>query len=132
MQQMGLILVMAVTIEALVEYAKTIVRAIQGKKPKAVACYLAAMTISILLCFAAKADLYSLVGVRFAWPWVGIVLTGVFASRGANFVSDFVKRLQNIGGGAADVAADLPAAAETAVDAAASALEDGADQAAKR
>lgn len=35
-------------------------------------------------------------GVAFAVPWVGTVLTGIFASRGSNYISDLAKRLQNI------------------------------------
>ena len=42
---------------------------------------------------AAGADLYAAIGVPFTMPWVGRILTGIFASRGANFVSDLVSTL---------------------------------------
>lgn len=113
MQGLVLILAMAVTVEALVEYGKGIGLAIRKGQWKTAVTYLAAICLSILLCFAANANLYDMLGVTFAWPWVGVVLTGVFASRGANFVSDLVKRLE---GKAADTqaASSLPDPANSA------------------
>ena len=40
---------------------------------------------------------YAALGVNFNMAWLGIALTGVFASRGANYVSDLVKKLQALG-----------------------------------
>ena len=54
----------------------------------------------MLLCFAVGADFYTALGVEFAFPWVGTLLTGIFASRGANFVSDLIGRLRAAGAGA--------------------------------
>ena len=45
---------------------------------------------------AAGADVYDALGVSFAVPWLGMVLTGILASRGSNYIADFVKRLQTI------------------------------------
>ena len=89
-----LILAMAVTVEALVEYGKTIGKAFATGEGKTAITQLAAIGVSVLLCFAVGADLYALAGVEFAFPWIGTLLTGIFASRGANFVSDLIKRLQ--------------------------------------
>ena len=36
-------------------------------------------------------------GLSFSVPGIGIVLTGIFASRGANYVSDLVRKLRDIG-----------------------------------
>ena len=49
------------------------------------------------LLFPTGADMSSALGVVFDWPTIGVVLTGIFASRGANFVSDLISKLQNIG-----------------------------------
>ena len=39
-------------------------------------------------------NLLAAVGVHFHWPWLGTVLTGIFISRGANYVSDFISKLK--------------------------------------
>ena len=53
--------------------------------------------LGVLLCFGVGADFYAALGVNFNVAWIGIALTGVFASRGANYVSDLVKKLQALG-----------------------------------
>lgn len=102
MNTVVLVLMTAVTVEALVEYAKTVVKAVQAGQAKTAVTQLAAVLLSVLLCFAAGADFYTALGVEFAWPWVGTLLTGIFASRGANFVSDLIKRLQAVGAAKAE------------------------------
>ena len=94
MNMVVLVLMMAVTVEALVEYGKSIGKAIIAGEAKTAITQLSAVLISVLLCFAVGADFYSALGVTFAWPWVGNLLTGLFASRGANFVSDLIGKLQ--------------------------------------
>jgi len=54
-------------------------------------CYTAA-AIGILLCLAYRADLSQLAGLTCPWPWIGPVVTGILAGRGANFVHDFASR----------------------------------------
>ncbi len=54
-------------------------------------CYTAAV-IGILLCLAYRADLLQLAGLYCPWPWVGPVITGILAGRGANFIHDFASR----------------------------------------
>lgn len=97
MDKIGLVIMLAVTVEAMVEYVKSIGKAILSKDIKTAVTQVAAIIVSTLLCFAAGADLYLALGIQFTVPWVGVLLTGIFASRGANFVSDLVKKLQ--GGG---------------------------------
>lgn len=55
------------------------------------------MALGVSLCFSAGADFYAALGVSFNAAWLGVALTGVFASRGANYVSDLVKKLQALG-----------------------------------
>ena len=56
-----------------------------------------AVALGVLLCFGVGADFYAALGVNFNVAWLGIALTGIFASRGANYVSDLVKKLQALG-----------------------------------
>lgn len=93
MEGIAIILIMAIITEALIEYAKTIAKAFACKNIKAAVTQLAAIVISVLLCFATGADLFALVGVEFAFPWIGVMLTGIIGSRGANYVSDFIRKL---------------------------------------
>nr|DAK83656.1 MAG TPA: hypothetical protein [Caudoviricetes sp.] len=92
-----LVLAMAVITEGLVEYAKTIGKAIYSKDFKTLSTQAAALLISVCLCVLTGADIFAPIGITFGFSWVGMVLTGVFASRGANYVSDIVRRIQSLG-----------------------------------
>ena len=89
-----LIIALAVVTEALVEYGKSIGKAFVGNDIKSAVTQLVAIVVSVLLCFAAGADLFQVVGITFAWPWVGVVLTGILGSRGANYLSDLLTKMQ--------------------------------------
>ena len=102
MTQMMLILALAVTVEGLVQYAKCIIDMIVKKEYKTTITQLAALVVSIVLCWLAGADIYATFGITFIGGWVGMVLTGVRASRGAIYVADAIKRLQNAVQGKAD------------------------------
>lgn len=93
MKGIMLIIALAVITEALIEYGKSIGRAFVERDIKTAVTQLVAIVVSVLLCFAADANLFQVVGIDFAWPWVGIVLTGILGSRGANYLSDFVSKL---------------------------------------
>ena len=97
MNMIVLVLMMAVTVEALIEYAKTFGKAIIEKQWKTAATQAGAVALGVLLCFGVGADFYAALGVNFNVACIGIALTGVFASRGANYVSDLVKKLQALG-----------------------------------
>lgn len=79
------IIVVAITIEAIVEYFGQLIvnRAWNWK-------VFGAMALGVVLACLAQIDLYALIGVTFTWPWIGYILTGLIASRGANYVSDFI------------------------------------------
>ncbi len=94
-ENMLLSTVIAVTVEALVEYGKTAVTSWRTAK-KAVVLQVAAMLVSVGLCLLAGADVYGALGIVFAWQPAGCILTGIFAARGANFLSDLVGRLKDI------------------------------------
>lgn len=94
MEGIMLIIALAIVTEALVEYGKSIGKAVAGNDIKAAVTQIAAIIVSVLLCFTAGADLFQVVGITFTWPWVGVVLTGILGSRGANYLSDFLAKLK--------------------------------------
>ena len=87
--EIATILILAITVEALIEYAKLVFvdKAIVWKQ-------VAALILGIGLSVLAGTDLYAVVGVTFSVPYIGVVLTGIIFSRGSNYVADFVKKLQ--------------------------------------
>ena len=95
MQTIVLILVLAITVEAIIQYSKTIIEMLEKKQYKTFATQLAAILLSVFICFTAGVDLYTLVGVSFTLPWLGMLLTGIVVSRGSNYTSAFIKRLKN-------------------------------------
>ena len=98
MTSIALMMVSAVTVEALVQYAKTIGSMAVQKQYKTALTQLAALFLSVGLCISADVNVYGVLGVRFAGfasrDWIGLVLTGIFASRGANYAADILKCLQ--------------------------------------
>lgn len=52
--------------------------------------------LGILLCVLANVDFFALVGVELSIPIVGVVLSGLLVSRGANFVHDLLKIVYEI------------------------------------
>ncbi len=91
-----LIIVMAIVVEALIEYAKTIGKAVADGEWKTAVTQLAAILLGMLLCLMTGADLFQAVEITFLWPWLGYILTGILISRGANYASDFIKRIQGV------------------------------------
>ena len=90
MEMILLFIVLAIVVEALVEYVKTVV----SMDKQAIILQLSALAVSILLCLLAGADVFNQLGINFSLPYVGCILTGVFASRGANYASDIIGRLR--------------------------------------
>jgi hypothetical protein len=54
-----------------------------------------ALVIGLLIAFVTNCDLFKLINIPVVIPYVGIVLTGILVSRGANFVHDLLNKLQN-------------------------------------
>lgn len=98
MDMILLAFVMAITVEGIVEYAKSIAEAFSAKEHKTAVTQMTACAVSVLLCLCVGVDVYGAMGIVFNVPYVGVVLTGVFASRGSNYLSDFVKKLQSTKG----------------------------------
>ena len=89
MEQIWIFSMLAVVVEALTEYIKNITAA--GSR-KAVWIQLGALARGIVVCAASGADLFAALNVHFAVPWMGCILTGVFVSRGANYINDLMKK----------------------------------------
>lgn len=83
------ILMVAVTVEALTEWVKLLLK--DGKPDK---WMVTSLLTAELLTIAAGVDLFAGVGLSFSIPYLGSVLTGIFLSRGSNYVADFLKKLK--------------------------------------
>ncbi len=55
-----------------------------------------ALIIGLLLAIGAGLDLMAMVGIPMRIPYVGMVLTGLLISRGANFMHDILQSINNI------------------------------------
>ncbi len=53
-----------------------------------------ALVIGLLVAFVTGADILALINMPAFVPYVGIALTGILISRGANFVHDLIKKIQ--------------------------------------
>lgn len=84
------ILMVAVTVEALTEWVKSIKK--DGKIDTAV---IVSLFIAELLTIAAGVDLFAQVGLVFSLPYLGTVMTGIFLSRGSNYMFEFIEKLKN-------------------------------------
>lgn len=93
METFTLFVIMAIIVEGIVEYVKTV---IEMKDRKAVLIQLSALLVAVGLCVLCGADVFTKLGITFAVPYVGCVLTGIFASRGANYASDLIGRLNGM------------------------------------
>lgn len=82
------IIFLAIVIEAVITYARTLV--IDRKFQWQIA---AAMALGIVCALAFGVDLFAVAGIPAAVPYVGQALTGVLLSRGSNYVFDLIGRL---------------------------------------
>lgn len=88
----AVIIAVAVLIEGLVEYGKTIIdMATEGEKRK-VLIQVITIAIGIILAFAFDADMFIPLGLAVN-HYIGMVLTGIVMSRGSNYVSDLISNL---------------------------------------
>lgn len=94
MQGILLVIVLAIVVEAVVEYVKSFVQLAVNREWKTAVLQATALVVAVLLCFSTGADLFAALGLNFQHGWIGVLLTGVFSSRGANYVNDFVGKLR--------------------------------------
>ena len=88
MNALSQLVIIAVLVEAIWENVKRVYSS-NKVDPNVVG----SLGVSILICLATGADLFPLVGMPLAVPFLGSVLTGIITARGANFVNDLFTRL---------------------------------------
>lgn len=57
---------------------------------------LGSLLIGVLVAVATGADIMEMVGVPMKIPYIGVVLTGLLISRGANFTHDILVSISNL------------------------------------
>jgi len=95
MQFVG-ILAGIVVIEGLVEYVNMIVVKDENGKHSISWKIIATMAIGIGIAFVFNMDLFSAVGLNVDIPYVGKILTGIFGSRGSNYVHKLIVKLSGV------------------------------------
>ncbi len=98
MKTIALITMVAILCEALVEYAKTIMKMVENKEYKTAITQAITIVLGVGLAFAFNLQLFNNAMVEFyeglhISPILDMILTGILFSRGSNYFSDFVTRL---------------------------------------
>lgn len=88
----ALIVAVAVLIEGLVEYGKTIADMFDSGEKRIALIQVITIVIGIGLAFAFDADMFIPLGLTVN-HYVGMVLTGIVMSRGSNYVSDLIGKI---------------------------------------
>lgn len=92
-EALGSIFVLAILVEAIVEYFVVDLL----KERTHLIRYIAA-AVAVILCIVYNADLFRAVGILSTVPFVGSVLTGLIVSRGSNYLNDFISKLRSMSG----------------------------------
>ena len=87
-----LIISVAILIEALVEYGKSIVDMFEGGDRKTGIPQLITIACGIFMAFAFKVNEFEVLGITVD-PTIGTILTGIVMSRGSNYASDLLSKL---------------------------------------
>jgi hypothetical protein len=93
-QAMLLLVLAAFTIEAVWQTLKMT----WDREKHLVPDRIGALVVSILVAVAAGLDFYTLVGFTLKWPIIGVILTGILLSRGANFMHDILSFAAGLAG----------------------------------
>ena len=95
MKEITLILTIAVLLEALVEYAKTIAKTFEGHEYKLGVTQLVTVIAGVGFAFLFNLTLFAALGISVD-AIADHILTGIIISRGSNYASDLIKRLNSI------------------------------------
>lgn len=104
MKTIALIAMVAIVLEALVEYFKTIIRMVEEADYKTAITQAITIALGIFLAFGFHLELFNM-GMSEIYEGLQInsildkVLTGILFSRGSNYFSDLVSKLQHKGDG---------------------------------
>ena len=99
MKTIALIIMVSIVLEALVEYGKTIDRMVVSRDYKTAITQGITIVLGIALAFIFKVQLFN-EGLSEVYQGLAInstidmILTGILFSRGSNYFSDFVSKLQ--------------------------------------
>lgn len=88
----ALIISIAILIEALVEYGKSIAEMFAGDDVKTGVTQIITIVTGVLLAFAFNTDAFEVIGIQVNHT-IGLVLTGIILSRGSNYASDLLSKL---------------------------------------
>lgn len=98
MKMIALIIMVAVLLEGLVEYAKTVMKMVEDKEYKTAITQGITIMAGVLFAFifhlhlfnSALAEVYEGLLIN---PVIDQILTGIIISRGSNYASDFIGKL---------------------------------------
>lgn len=92
----GLVLIgaIAVLLEAMVEYGKTIYKYFSEGDKKTAIMQLITIVVGIGFAFLFKLDLFVALEIE-VHEVAGMILTGIIISRGSNYVNDLVSKIRN-------------------------------------
>lgn len=122
MKTISLVIMVAILCEALVEYAKTIMKMVEDKHYKTAITQVITIALGVGLAFAfnlqlfnnAMSEFYERLSIN---PVLDMILTGILFSRGSNYFSDFVSKLTEKSKGQNELVDDVEPATEEMNDA---------------
>lgn len=88
----AVIIAVAILIEGLVEYGKTIADMFDSGEKRVALIQVITIVIGVGLAFAFDADMFIPLGLTVN-HYIGMVLTGIVMSRGSNYVSDLIGKI---------------------------------------
>lgn len=99
MKTIALIIIVSTLIEGLIEYAKTIIRMFEQGDYKTAKLQLSSIVLGIAFAFVWHLQLFN-IGLSDIYdtainPIIDMILTGIVASRGANYANDFIGKLRH-------------------------------------
>lgn len=89
MMDFAQLILVAILVEAIWENIKMIY-----DKQKFNISMIGSLILGIIICVVFRIDIFPIVGLNAAIPFIGSILTGIIVSRGANFVNDLLKKLK--------------------------------------
>lgn len=98
MKEIALIIMVAIVLEALIEYFKTVMHMVETKEYKTAVTQAITIALGIFLAFAFNLQLFNGAMTEF-YPELSLntaldmILTGILFSRGSNYFSDLIGKL---------------------------------------
>ena len=91
MDGLGLILFLSVLLEKLMQLFKDIVAAVPvfPDKFRPLTLELLSLAFGILFAFGTNLNAFAVFNINFAYPQVGMIMTGLVIGKGSNFAHDF-------------------------------------------